>query len=140
MKRLNEGVPRNEIENAEKLYMPEPKVREGREILLEGYATAMTDISDSLAVSLHDISRASGVGFEIFEENLPLYDIAVDEVGYDEALRLFLYGGGDFQLLFTSKLKDIPYHVIGRVVKEGVWIVKKDGSREVIEYEGFSHF
>jgi len=140
LKCLKEGIGRDELEDAEKLYMPEPKVREGRKILKGGFATAMTDISDSLAVSLHDVSRAGGIGFEVYEEMLPIYEPAVERWGYEEALRLALYGGGDFQLLFTSVSEEIPYPVIGKVVKEGIWLVRKNGVRVSIENRGYSHF
>ncbi len=140
LKCIRHGVERDELDDVEKLYMPEPKIREGREILLNGYATAMTDISDSLAISLYDISRASDVGFEIYEEMLPLYHPAENRMGYEQALQLALYGGGDFQLLFTSRTEDIPHHVIGRVVEKGIWLIREDGRKEPILDRGYSHF
>ena len=68
--------------------MPKPQVFTGQRIAHSG-ATAMMDVSDGLAISLYDMSEASGVGFDLRENHLPLLPIA-------DAKRYFLYGGGDY--------------------------------------------
>ncbi len=96
------------------LLTPSPQVREGAVIAHAG-ATAMMDVSDGLALSLYDLSAASGVGFELFSSLFPLPDVSGD------AQENFLYGGGDFGLLFTISSEDLSsvdteYTIIGNVV------------------------
>lgn len=76
---------------------PRPRIREGLLLARLG-ATAMADTSDSLAVSLHAIARASGVGFRL--DGVPLHP-ALREVRGDPG-PLALHGGGDYGLLFTA--------------------------------------
>ncbi|HJK20713.1 MAG TPA: thiamine-phosphate kinase, partial [Methanocorpusculum sp.] len=96
-------------------------------------ATAMMDVSDGLAISLYDMSEASGVGFALRENHLPLLPIA-------DAKKYFLYGGGDYGLLFTIPQEkfvkmDVPVSVIGEVV-EGDGVCMGD---ELVEKRGYAH-
>ncbi|MDR0980680.1 MAG: thiamine-phosphate kinase [Methanocalculaceae archaeon] len=115
----------------ENLVMPKPQVFIGQRIARAG-ASAMMDVSDGLAISLHDMGEASGVGF-MLRENLPLLPIA-------DAKKYFLYGGGDYGLLFTIPREkfvrmDVPVSVIGEVVEEpGVFI-----GEEPVEKLGYAH-
>ena len=133
---LMAGVERSKIAYPESLYTPEPKVNEGIEIVR--YASSMTDISDSLAVSLNLISEKSGVRIEIEKDKLPLEHLLpyVDE---KKALDLFIYSGGDYELVYTSKTGEYGIE-IGKVKKgKGVWLV--DGKmKKKIEFKGFTHF
>ncbi len=131
---LFSGMDRDEIAYPEALFKPEPRVNEGIE--LAKHANAMTDVSDSLAISLNQIAESSGVGIEIYEDRIPL-DHLLDYVDYDKALELFLYSGGDYELVYTSKKCE---HIeIGKVVEgRGVWLVR-NGRREKIEFRGYSH-
>lgn len=67
-----------------------PRVREGIAIARAG-ATAMIDVTDGLVRDLGHICRASGVGAELHD---------IPRVG---SLRRALYGGEDFELLFTAR-------------------------------------
>ncbi len=134
LEQLFSGMERDEIAYPEALFKPEPKVEEG--IKLAEHVNAMTDISDSLAISLNQIAESSGVGIEIYEDRIPL-DHLLDYVDYDKALELFLYSGGDYELLYTSE--ECEHIEIGRVVKgRGVWLVRGN-EREKIEFRGYSH-
>ncbi|MDR3102651.1 MAG: thiamine-phosphate kinase [Methanocalculaceae archaeon] len=115
----------------ENLVMPKPQVFTGQRIARAG-ATAMMDVSDGIAVSLYDMSEASGIGF-VLRDQLPLLPIA-------EAEEYFLYGGGDYGLLFTIPRKkfvrlDVPVAVIGEVV-EGTGVMRGD---ETVENRGYAH-
>ncbi len=136
LEQLLSGIERNGIAYPDALFKPEPRVKEG--VRLSEHANAMTDVSDSLAISLHSIAEGSGVGIEIYEDLIPI-DHLTDFVDYDRALELFLYAGGDYELLYTSKVCE---HIeIGRVVeKRGVWLVRRDGKREKVEFRGYCHF
>ncbi len=130
---LLSGKSRDELPFPKSLFSPEPRVEEG--MRLAEHASAMTDVSDSLAVSLNSISRSSGVGIEIYEDSLPL-DHLTDFVDYERALELFLYAGGDYELVYTSK--KCEHYEIGRVVEgEGVWLVGE--GRRRVEFRGYSH-
>ncbi|MDE2442987.1 MAG: thiamine-phosphate kinase [Methanocorpusculum sp.] len=116
----------------ENLVMPKPQVFTGQRIARAG-ASAMMDVSDGLAISLYDMGEASDVGFVLRENNLPLLPIA-------DAKKYFLYGGGDYGLLFTIPREkfvkmDVPVSVIGEVVEEpGVFI-----GEEPVEKHGYAH-
>lgn len=115
----------------ENLVMPKPQVFTGQRIARAG-ATAMMDVSDGLAISLYDMGTASGVGF-VLRENPPLLPLA-------DAKKYFLYGGGDYGLLFTIPRErfvhmDVPVSVIGDVVKgSGVMM-----GGDVVEKRGYAH-
>ncbi|AEA46636.1 thiamine-phosphate kinase [Archaeoglobus veneficus] len=131
LEQLFSGMSREKIAYPESLFTPEPRVREGMEVAK--HAGAMTDISDSLAISLHLIAEKSRVGIEIRSDLLPL-DHLTPYVGEEKALELFLYSGGDYELVYTSNECTHGF-VIGRVVEEkGVRI---DG--EEIEFRGYMH-
>lgn len=125
---------------------PEPRVNEG--ILLNNYATAMTDISDSLAVSIHDIAEMSNVGVRLFIDKIPISNSAVNTAGEmnQEVMDYALYGGGDYELLFTipendfDRIKDrIDATKIGEVAVEGVTAIRNNKGYK-IEKRGYEHF
>ncbi|WP_456327188.1 thiamine-phosphate kinase [Archaeoglobus sp.] len=135
LEQLMNGLGRDEIAYPDSLFKPEPRVEEG--LRIAKHANAMTDISDSLAISLHQIAKASGVGIKIYEDRIPL-DHLTRFVDYEKALELFLYSGGDYELTFTSKKSE--YIEIGEVVEgEGVWIAMRDGRVEEVEFRGYIH-
>lgn len=117
------------------LYEPQPRVREGQLIASAG-ATSMTDISDSLSLSLYDLLAVNNVGYAIDSTKLPIpKDIAQSERG-----DLALYGGGDYELLFTippQKVRGITcdYSIIGSVIEDHA--VFLDGS--ILPKRGFVH-
>lgn len=114
---------------------PEPRVNEGRAARKAG-ATAMMDISDGLALSLHDIAYESNTGMEIESQKIPLPEDADREKAFDAAM----YGGGDFELLLCipkEKYGSLPFPstIIGRVT-EGPDILM-DG--EPVRKRGYLH-
>ena len=122
------GVDRNNSAYPEKLYTPEPRIREG--LKLSEFASSCTDVSDSLAISLYNISSASNVKIELKLPDLSYLTEFVDE---KKALELFLYSGGDYELVYTSDEGDIE---IGRVVEgRGVFL---NGRK--VERRGYTHF
>lgn len=125
---------------------PAARIKEGQ--IIGEYATSMTDISDSLATSLHEIAAMSSVGFRVFMDKIP-----VSEGASDLANRLkvdlanySLYGGGDYELLFTIKEDDykklsgkIDVTAIGEVSSGGIVGVREGGTFP-IERRGYEHF
>ena len=115
------------------LLTPEPQVKAGQKIAQAG-ASSMMDVSDGVVISLYDIADASSVGFVLDEDSLPLFEES------EYAKTCFLFGGGDFGLLFTASDAvlaglDVEYTVIGEVV-EGDSVVM-GGS--VLPRKGYAH-
>ncbi len=85
------------------LITPVPRVMEGK-AFSKGGATAMMDISDGIALSLADLGRASKVGFSLDPSLFPL----LPDLPKDRAVDLFLFGGGDFELIATVPPERFP--------------------------------
>lgn len=128
---------------------PKARVREG--ILLGRYANACIDISDGLAFSLHEIAKASGVGFLVYEEKIPV-DKNVRKVAKLSGISLreiMFHKGGDYELLFTippRKFKRMKEEigsdvaVIGEIKKRGKKILNVSGEVEELESRGYEAF
>ncbi|MGI6091921.1 MAG: thiamine-phosphate kinase [Veillonellaceae bacterium] len=132
---------------------PRPQIKVGRAVAELG-ATSMNDISDGLASELNEIASASGVGMVIHEANIPLLSETIEAAGIfgKKAVDYALYGGEDFQLLFTiepDKYKllanldlGIKVTAIGEVVEKdiGVLLIDSTGSQKHLEPRGYNHF
>ncbi|MEI7434904.1 MAG: thiamine-phosphate kinase [Methanomicrobiales archaeon] len=117
------------------LMEPRARVREGQLLGRTG-ATSMMDLSDGLSISLYDLLEANSCGYSIDPDKIP----SPAGVPPGEAIQLALYGGGDFELLFTVPCDweapaGLHYSVIGRVIGDpGVFI---DGN--VMDRKGYEH-
>ncbi|MDD4600333.1 Thiamine-monophosphate kinase [bioreactor metagenome] len=132
---------------------PRPQVKAGR-VLAEYGATSMDDISDGLASEANEIASASGIGLIIRAADIPLSPEMIQAAGLFEkqAIDYALYGGEDFQLLFTIKPdqyrllanQDIGVQLtaIGEVVEKaaGVVLIDRNGNRTALEPRGYNHF
>ena len=135
LEQLFSGMKRDEIAYPQSLFTPEPRVVEGLEIAK--HANSMTDISDGLAISLNLIAEKSDVSI-VLDKDLISLDHLTEFVSLNKALKLFLYAGGDYELVYTSKKKSYGFE-IGEVVEgKGVWIKKGDRMSKV-EFRGYSH-
>ena len=128
------------------LFEPAPRINEGMALAKTRAITSMMDISDGLALSLHDIAKASCVGFKIYEDKLPVLEDVKKLLKGDELLEAVVFSGGDFELLFTVRADKINetraacrFSVIGEVIKEGILIERSDGLEE-LKGCGFEHF
>ncbi len=129
------------------LFEPFPRINEGMALAECRAVTSMMDISDGLALSLHDIGKASGVGFKIYENRLPVLPAVMKLLKNDERLEAVVYTGGDFELLFTvaadkidKARKACPLSVIGEVVEGGFFIERADGGVKELKALGYEHF
>jgi len=135
-----------------KVYRPEARVQEGVALASTGAVTGCIDSSDGLSTSLHDLSRAMGLGLVLEEVPLdPRIHSWAQREGVDPA-PLALNGGEEYELVFTyppereaqvaealSQAGCTPLR-IGRVVEErGVW-VRKGEDLEPLERGGWDHF
>jgi thiamine-monophosphate kinase len=112
--------------------------------------TSMMDVSDGVASELHHLGKASGVGFEVYEEKLPL-----DQQTLDTALTFnlnpsiaALNGGEDYELLFTvdqkhyDKLKNhLDFSIIGHATESaGKYLLNtRAGNSFDIKAQGWNH-
>lgn len=128
------------------LFEPLPRINEGMALADAKAVTSMMDISDGLALSLHDLSKASNVGFRIYENKLPVLPEVKGLLKGEELLEAVVYTGGDFELLFTvapDKIerakKACSLTVIGEVTGIGVFI-EREGRLEELKAKGYEHF
>ena len=124
------------IERANELFAFEPRVAEGDS--LGGYATAMTDLSDGIAVGLHNLAEASEVSFEVERDTLPTLTDARDDD---------IFVGEDYELLFTlpperveearNAVGETGLKVVGETVENQDANVRMDG--ETLGRRGYEH-
>jgi len=134
-----------EIERANELFRFTPRVEEG--LKLAPHATAMMDSSDGLARSLHQLAEASGVGFLIEYEKLPVLP-EVEELAADEREQreMILYTGEDYELLFTTAKErltaieaTVDLTVIGQVLREREVVLRARGKEGKLKDRGYEH-
>lgn len=117
------------------LFEPQPRVREGQ-LLGRAGISAMMDDSDGIALSLYDLMSVNGCGFALDSSRLPL----AAGIPPAQARELALYGGGDYELIFTLPpdrfpVAGVPATVIGRAVADTS--VTVDG--QPLEKRGYQH-
>lgn len=129
---------------------PIPQIELGQFLRNRG-VTAMTDVSDGLASELHEIAKTSKVHMKIYSKAIPL-ELETKkwaEITNINPVDFALYGGEDFQLVFTVDEKNkqlIEKHpfvtIIGEVVEgdQGVTLVVDDGSEVPVDAHGYDHF
>jgi thiamine-monophosphate kinase len=131
---------------------PEPRVEWGALLSEKGLATSLIDLSDGLSSDLAHVCRESGVGARLDASLLPLDSLLVQAgMDTDEALRLALDGGEDFELLFTvaprkasrlpREVGGVPVTRVGEVTGErGKVRLVRDGRTALLKPGGFEHF
>lgn len=133
--------------------IPSPRLVEGQKIASSQIATSMIDLSDGLASDLHRLAEESKVGAVLWEDEFPIA-LATEQLAKvmgKSLLEWILYGGEDYELLFTvppnkkEKLKQtlgFPHTLIGEIVDrdQGMYLKKRGGNRTKIEDGGYNHF
>ncbi|MEM2319789.1 MAG: thiamine-phosphate kinase [Candidatus Bathyarchaeia archaeon] len=136
----------------ESVYMPRARLKEGLALKSTGAATASIDSSDGLAWSLHEISRASGVGFLV--DNPPVAPEAAKfaEINGLDPLELAFYGGEEYEFVLTVKPElwdkareavekaDGSLIKIGKATAERRVLLTVDGEKRAVEPRGWEHF
>lgn len=139
------------IEGGYLLKHKEPKARLYREaVAIAEYATAMIDVSDGLGSETKHICTMSNTGAVILYDKIPISDETrtnAKRTGEDPC-DYALYGGEDFELVFTIAPENIPllrenfsdFTEVGKIVSadDGVTL-EKNGSREQLK-KGYDHF
>ncbi len=141
----------------ERLAVPIPRVREGQWIGSTHRATAMLDISDGLASDLGHICERSHVGARVIAADLPVApeNRMLAEQAHADEWHLALFGGEDYELLFTAPAADAealaqgvtretgtPVSIIGEVLPpgEGRQLELPDRTAVELEARGWDHF
>lgn len=121
-----------------------------RELLqsLEVRPTSMIDISDGLASEIKHLADQSGVGFDLYEEKIPVSPKTIEaakEFNLDYTT-CALNGGEDYEMLFTikpgdfDKIKGNPnLTVIGHATAEvmGCRLITKSGQTITLRAQGW---
>ena len=113
--------------------------------------SAMIDISDGLGSELHHLCKANSFGAKIFSDRLPIdfQTKSVAELFYTDVAQYAIYGGEDYELLFTvnpkyfEEIKSIEgISIIGYTVNEelGIVIETKAGDEIEIKNSGWDSF
>lgn len=132
----------------QRLNRPYPRIKLG--MLLREYASSAIDVSDGLLADLGHILTVSEVGAEIQTDALPFSAAIRSALSEQEAKKLALTAGDDYELCFTVpvehekqlieilKQEKIPCHCIGEIKKDiGILLVN---FTDELESLGFSHW
>ncbi|MCH7526833.1 MAG: thiamine-phosphate kinase [Planctomycetes bacterium] len=129
-----------------------PRVEEARR-LAEAFGNAlhaMMDISDGLALDLHRMCRASGVGAVVdralLESVISSDAERVSRGDGVEALQHALSDGEDYELLIAvdpeagnRRVEGVDLHRVGGIVETGLSLRSLDGSVAALPPQGFEH-
>ena len=109
---------------------------------------SMIDVSDGVASEVSHIYEESKVGAVIYADKIPISKNMVQDAKKlgKNPLDFALYGGEDFELVFTAnknklrQLRKLDVSVIGKIVdkKYGIKLVK--GGKILKLKNGFEHF
>jgi thiamine-monophosphate kinase len=148
---LKRDLGLKEAEDA--LKRPWPRIKEGMALSKSGFVTSCMDISDGLSTSIFELSRNSGMTYEIDYARVPKakeVDLAFHDL--ERQKDLVLNFGDDYELLFTIRReaeRDLaelaqkigcPMTVIGKVTSGEENILIDGGKREKLENLGYEHF
>lgn len=127
------------------VYEPRAKLTLGLKLRRLG-ATSSIDSSDGLAWSLHELSKASGVGFKLFRIPVAPEAVRFARLHGLDALDLALYGGEEYELVATFNprifqgLKVKGFKVIGKAVRGRKIYFEDKREMRPIEPLGWEHF
>jgi len=122
---------------------PRCRLETARQIAAD--VNAMIDVSDGLSSEVRHICEESDVGAEVEKEKVPISEKtrkAGKKLDMDP-MRWALYGGEDFELVFTipserfTRIDKENAIVVGKIVEEGMYII--DGERKELG-GGYDHF
>ena len=136
----------------ESVYMPRARVAPGIALAATGVATSSMDSSDGLAVSLHDLQRSSGNGFRLTHISLTREAERFAELNVLDRASLALYGGEEYELVFTVKPNTIDevrrvlrgagadLIELGEVTKDQRIVYLEGGVEKPVGKNGWEHF
>jgi thiamine-monophosphate kinase len=136
----------------ESVFLPHARLKEGLALSRTKAVTAAIDSSDGLAWSLHEVAKASNVGFLV--DKLPIANEAerfAEKCNLD-AVELAFYGGEEYEIILTVKprLWSVAEKAvtraggrllrIGRATNEKQVLLEVKDKKHIIEPRGYEHF
>ncbi|MGH7477688.1 MAG: thiamine-phosphate kinase, partial [Longimicrobiales bacterium] len=134
---------------------PRARIAEARWLAERRLPHALIDLSDGLAGDVAHIAAASQVRIILDAASIPVHEVVSDGArSRDDALRLALGGGEDYELCFTSEAGAVQPLVAGfatrfglpltRVgwVEEGAGVALRTDAGEIrpLDISGYRHF
>jgi thiamine-monophosphate kinase len=128
-------------------FFPEPRLRVAQLLREKSIPSSMIDISDGLSTDLSHLCEESGVGAEIWPEEIPR--ASGRKPSKFVPLELALHGGEDYELLFTAsphcrvprKIRGVTITCIGEITRRRqMLLVYENGSRSPLKARGWEHF
>ena len=135
---------------------PIPRLEESQVLAEKTGVSSMIDLSDGLASDLKRVCAESNCGARIYLNKIPLSSHLrkLAKSGDRKVIDYALYGGEDYELLFTikkSKIKELQKSWqkmktaitnIGEILdkKHGITLVYPDGKEELLTKMGHNHF
>ena len=132
--------------------MPKAKLLEGLALGGCGVVSSSMDSSDGLAWTLHELARSSNVGFELDKVPVAPEVKKFAKLNNLDASDLALYGGEEYELVFTIKPEGWATALaaveavggqllpIGKATYEKHIILRANGEENPIEVRGWEHF
>jgi len=126
---------------------PQAKLDLSRKLVKVGI-NSMIDISDGVASEVKHICNESNVGAVIYADKIPISKDTMNnakKLGKD-AVNFALYGGEDFELIFTAnknklnRLRGFDVKVIGKIVDKKYGIKLVQNNKKIDLKNGFDHF
>jgi thiamine-monophosphate kinase len=150
LERLGGGAPLDLSDPLVRRYLyAEPRLALGR--ALAGRATAAMDVSDGLLGDLGKLCAASGVAARLHLDRLPVSSALAAHGTPADRERCMLYGGDDYELLFTLPSRAaaafeatlrpfVPVTSIGAIETGSGVRCLRHGVEERVEEGGYDHF
>jgi thiamine-monophosphate kinase len=123
----------------------EPEAKFGKVRPFLKYINAMIDVSDGLASEVTRICEQSNTGAVIYPDLVPINPetIKAAESCKENALDYALYGGEDFELVYTTPRKNenkVKGFMVGEITSEKGVRLLKDSREEPLSKHGYDHF
>jgi len=136
----------------ESVLLPHARLKEGLALRRTRAVSAAIDSSDGLAWSLHEVARASNVGFTVDELPIAREAERFAEDNNIDPVELALYGGEEYEIVLTvrpnlwSAAEKAVRRVRGTLLQIGTVTAKRsvlfkmNGKKRTIKPRGYEHF
>ena len=119
-----------------------PRLKEAQYLVNNFKLHSMIDISDGLILDLYHIIKDSRKGARLYLKEVPISPLIKHKKG---ALKQALYGGEDFELLFTASKRTGQKiaaqklaRIVGEITAKNNSIESSDGTK--LNIDGYQHF